>query len=90
LTNIEANACGTTVMASRVPGLIDSVDEGVSGLLFEHGNIDQFTELAVRLLKDDSYRKSLEMGGLRWAANFSWDKAARATEEILKRVVSEL
>jgi glycosyltransferase involved in cell wall biosynthesis len=90
LTNIEANACGTTVMASRVPGLIDSVDEGVSGLLFEHGNIDQFTEMAVRLLKDDSYRKSLEMGGLRWAANFSWDKAARATEEILKRVVSEL
>lgn len=90
LTNIEANACGTTVLASRVPGLVDSVDEGVSGLLFEHGNIDQFSELVVKILQDDSYRKSLEMGGLRWAANFSWDKAARETEEILKKVVSEL
>ncbi len=90
LTNIEANACGTTVLASRVPGLVDSVDEGISGLLFEHGNIDQFAGLAVRLLQDDNYRKSLEMGALRWAANFSWDKAAKETEEILKKVVSEL
>ena len=90
LTNIEANACGTTVLASRVPGLVDSVDEGVSGLLFEHGNIDQFSELTVGLLKDHDHRKSLEMGGLRWAANFSWDKTAKATEEILKKVVSAL
>jgi glycosyltransferase involved in cell wall biosynthesis len=90
LTNIEANACGTTVLAARVPGLLDSVDEGVSGLLFEHGEIDQFAALAIKLLTDDGYRKSLEMGGLRWAANFSWDKTARATEEILKKVVSSL
>jgi glycosyltransferase involved in cell wall biosynthesis len=90
LTNIEANACGTTVLAARVPGLMDSVDEGVSGLLFEHGEIDQFAALAIKLLTDDGYRKSLEMGGLRWAANFSWDKTARATEEILKKVVSSL
>jgi glycosyltransferase involved in cell wall biosynthesis len=90
LTNIEANACGTTVLAAKVPGLVDSVDEGVSGLLFEHGEIDQFATLAIKLLTDENYRKSLEMGGLRWAANFSWDKAARATEEILKKVVSSL
>jgi glycosyltransferase involved in cell wall biosynthesis len=90
LTNIEANACGTTVLAARVPGLVDSVDEGVSGLLFDHGDIDQFSALAVKLLKDDQYRKSLEMGGLRWAANFSWDNAAKSTEDILKKVVSAL
>ncbi len=88
LTNIEANACGTTVLAARVPGLKDSVDEGRSGLLFEHGEIDQFAGLAIKILKDENYRKGLEMGGLRWAANFSWDKTARATEDILKKVVS--
>lgn len=87
LTNIEANACGTAVLAARVPGLQDSVDEGRSGLLFEHGNIDQLSDLAVKLLTDEEFRRAIEMGGLRWAANFSWDKAARETEEILKRTI---
>jgi glycosyltransferase involved in cell wall biosynthesis len=86
LTNIEANACGTAVLASRVPGLQDSVDEGNSGLLFEFGDIQGFAALAIKLLHDEKYRKALEMGGLRWAANFSWDKTARATEDILKRI----
>ena len=87
LSNIEANACGTAVLAARVPGLKDSVDEGRSGLLFEYGNSLQFSELAVRILKDDDYRRGLEMGGLRWAANFSWDKAARETENIMNRII---
>lgn len=87
LSNIEANACGTAVLAARVPGLRDSVDEGRSGLLFEHGNIDDFSEKAIKILKDDDFRRSLEMGGLRWAAGFSWDKAASETERILKEII---
>ena len=87
LTNIEANACGTTVIASRVPGLKDSVDEGSSGLLFDYGNIGEFTKLAVKLLSNGEFRRSLEMGGLRWAANFSWDKTAQATENLLKKII---
>ncbi|MEE9555100.1 MAG: glycosyltransferase family 4 protein [candidate division Zixibacteria bacterium] len=87
LSNIEANACGTAVLAARVPGLRDSVDEGRSGLLFEYGNIDDYSEKAVKILQDDDYRRGLEMGGLRWAAQFSWDKAANETERILKGII---
>lgn len=87
LTNIEANACGTAVLAARVPGLQDSVDEGSSGLLFEHGNSEELADLARTVLSDESLRRSLEMGGLRWAANFSWDKAALETERILKDLI---
>jgi glycosyltransferase involved in cell wall biosynthesis len=88
LTNIEANACGTAVLAARVPGLKDSVDNGNSGLLFEFGDIESFVSLAVKMFEDCTFRKGLEMGGLRWAANFSWDKAARMTEELLKRIIA--
>jgi len=87
LSNIEANACGTAVLASNVPGLKDSVDDGKSGFLFDFGNVNEFAALAIRLLADENLRRNLEMEGLRWAANFSWDKAARATEEIIKRIV---
>jgi glycosyltransferase involved in cell wall biosynthesis len=88
LTNIEANACGTAVLAARVPGLQDSVDEGNSGLLFEYGNVEAYVSLAIKMLCDNVFRRGLEMGGLRWAANFSWDKAAKATEDIIKGIIA--
>ena len=35
LTNIEANACGTAVIAANSPGLRDSVKDGETGFLYE-------------------------------------------------------
>ena len=76
LTNIEANSCGTTVVAADSPGLCDSVRDGVSGRLYQFGNIDQMTERITEILTDDDQRQKLEQGGLEWAAKFNWDKAA--------------
>jgi glycosyltransferase involved in cell wall biosynthesis len=87
LTNIEANACGTPVLAARVPGLRDSVDEGVSGLLFEHGNVDQFAWKAVKILSDSECRHKLEKGALAHAAKFSWDNTALETEQLMNRIL---
>ncbi|MCP4705802.1 MAG: glycosyltransferase family 4 protein, partial [candidate division Zixibacteria bacterium] len=36
LTNIEANACGTAVIAANSPGLRDSVKDGETGFLYEY------------------------------------------------------
>jgi len=88
LTNIEANACGTTVLASRVPGLQDSVDDNKSGLLFEFGNVREFTEKAVKILSDNEYRSNLEKGALLHAAKYSWEKAADQTEKLMEMVLS--
>jgi glycosyltransferase involved in cell wall biosynthesis len=88
LTNIEANACGTTVLASRVPGLRDSVDDNKSGLLFEFGNVGEFTEKAIKILSDNEYRSVLEKGALVHAAKYSWDKAADQTEKLMEPVLS--
>lgn len=88
LTNIEANACGTPVLAARVPGLRDSVDEGVSGLLFEHGNIDEFAWKAVKIIAEHDYRQQLEKGALSHAAKFSWEKTALETEQLMNLILS--
>jgi glycosyltransferase involved in cell wall biosynthesis len=87
LTNIEANACGTPVLAARVPGLRDSVDEGKSGLLFEHGNVQEFSQKAITILGDKDYRSQLESGALAHAANFSWDKTAEQTEQLMNLIL---
>lgn len=89
LTNIEANACGTPVLAARVPGLRDSVDEGRSGLLFEYGNVNEFVEKAIKILADAEFRSALERGAVAHAARFSWDKAADETERLMELVLAE-
>lgn len=89
LTNIEANACGTPVIASNVPGLKDSVIDGKTGLLFEYGNVQQLSQCMVKILSDESYRENLIRGGLSWAKNFSWDEAALKTLELMEDIIKE-
>ncbi|UCD16263.1 MAG: glycosyltransferase family 4 protein, partial [Candidatus Zixiibacteriota bacterium] len=76
LTNIEANSCGTTVVAANTPGLRDSVRDGFSGLLYEYGDIEQLAEKVELILTDRKLRGKLETGALEWAARFNWDAAA--------------
>jgi len=87
LTNIEANACGTPVIASNVPGLRDSVVPDKSGLLYEYGNVEQLFGCLIKILSDHDYRSKLTQGGLDWAKNFSWDQVAEKTLELIERTV---
>jgi len=83
LTNIEANACGTTVIAARTPGLKDSVKDGVSGFLYEYGDVDDLTAKLLAILQDSAVRQRLEAGGLEWADRFNWDTAAAEFEALI-------
>ena len=87
LTVIESNACGTPVIASRSPGLVDSVRDGVSGLLVPHGDVGELTDALRRLLTDASLRARLASGGLEWARRFSWDRAADEAWQVARAVV---
>jgi glycosyltransferase involved in cell wall biosynthesis len=87
LTNIEANSVGTAVVAANSPGLRDSVQNGVTGFLYEHGDIDQLAEKLLLILEDNSLREKLQQGGLAWAEKFNWDDAARKFEQLAVDVV---
>ncbi len=89
LTNIEANACGTPVVASNVPGLRDSVLDGKTGLLFKYGDVRDLAEKLSRILTDASLRSRLIDGGREWAQNFSWNRTARKFSNLLEQVVGE-
>ncbi|MFQ5607360.1 MAG: glycosyltransferase family 4 protein [Candidatus Zixiibacteriota bacterium] len=89
LTNIEANACGTAVIAADVEGLRDSVKRGESGLLYPYGDLEALTDSLARVLGDDEERRRLESGGLRWASLFSWDEAAEKFMEVVRRTVED-
>lgn len=73
LTVIEANACGTPVIASDSDGLRDSVRDGITGILVPHGNVEDLAAEMDRLGGDPVLRSVLGKNGREWAAGFNWD-----------------
>ncbi len=87
LTVVESNACGTPVVASRSPGLVDSVQDGVSGILVPHGDPARLATELERVLTDGELRARLSRGGLAWARRFDWDRAAAEAWQVACAVV---
>jgi len=86
LTVLEANACGTPVIASRVPGLRDAVRDGETGLLYGFGETADLAGKITRLLRDRAYREKLSAEALRWSQSFTWERAAAETLAVLEEV----
>ena len=87
ITVIEANSCGTAVIASDVKGLRDSVKHGYTGYLVEPKNADILAKAMEFLIDHPLERKRLEKNSLIWSRYFSWDKSAW---EFLMIIRSEL
>lgn len=82
ITVIEASSFGTPGVAFRVPGLSESIKEGVSGLLVETN--EELINAIVKILTDSVLRRRLARGAKEWAEKFSWDNSAKAGMKILK------
>ncbi|OGK15517.1 hypothetical protein A2774_04475 [Candidatus Roizmanbacteria bacterium RIFCSPHIGHO2_01_FULL_39_12c] len=76
ITSIEANACGTPVVASDVPGLRDSVLNPHSGFLVPYGSVEEIAQKIELLIKDNNLRNEFSKRALEWAKNFDWQKSA--------------
>ncbi len=88
LTVVEANACGTPVVAANVPGLRDSVVDGETGLLYEFGNIDDLIAKMRVFLENTETRNSFRERALAWAAKFDWEVATDETLAIIRRTIA--
>jgi len=89
LTVIEANACGTPVIASDSDGLRDSVRNGSTGILVPHGSIEDLAAEMNRLAENPSLRSELGRNGLEWASGFNWDVTSDRMIEIMKETVNQ-
>jgi glycosyltransferase involved in cell wall biosynthesis len=87
LTVVEANACGTAVVASRSPGLVDSVRDGETGLLVRHGDARALADALDRVLTDAPLRRSLEEKGLAWSLTFTWERCADEAFAVLEHTL---
>ena len=81
-TLLEAMACGSAIVASRVAGIPDVVADGVEGLLVPPGNPGALREALTRLTADP--QKRAEMGQAAASRAFrelTWDRVASTLED---------
>jgi glycosyltransferase involved in cell wall biosynthesis len=83
ITTIEANACGTPVVASDVPGLRDSVRNPSTGFLCQYGSEEDFSNKIVKILEDQDLRQIMEEKSVQWAEKFDWQKSAEQTVRLI-------
>ncbi len=81
---MEANACGTPVVGYRVPGLVDSIKDGETGVLVEN-----YTQMAQRVLELWERREEYDRlvnNCLKWAKEYSSYNFEARVKELLSYI----
>lgn len=92
IVNLEAMACGTPVVASRVGGIPEVVDDGRTGLLVDvdDGFEANLARALDTVLGDPAAAGRMgEAGRLRAVGEFGWDAVARRTAALYAEILKQ-
>jgi glycosyltransferase involved in cell wall biosynthesis len=87
LVQLEAMACGCPVVAARA-GAIPEVSGGAA-MLFDPLNPEEMADAILKTVTKTDVRKCMIEKGLRRAKEFSWDRCAAETLQVLEEVVAK-
>jgi D-inositol-3-phosphate glycosyltransferase len=89
LVALEAQACGTPVVAAAVGGLVTAVRDGISGCLVDGHDPAEWARVIGGLLHEPARRARLSAGGVEHAREFSWDSTAERLLAAYRAAVAE-
>ncbi|HKY71407.1 MAG TPA: glycosyltransferase family 4 protein [Nitrospira sp.] len=85
---VEALAAGKAVVATRVGGVPEVVDEGRTGLLVAPEQPEELSAAVLALLRDDAKRKAMEESGMHAArSRFDVKASVAAMERLYRQLV---
>ena len=87
LAPLEAMACGTPVVASDIPALVEAV--GTAALLVSPDNVFDIARGLHEILLDDDRRRQLSNAGRAQAARFQWERTAGEVLAIYREILSK-
>lgn len=87
LPPLEAAACGVPVVTSNISSLPEVVGE--AGELVNPNNYQEITNALEKILLSEKLQKEMSVKSLKQAKKFSWEKCARETHYVYKKVLDE-
>jgi glycosyltransferase involved in cell wall biosynthesis len=88
ISNLEAAACGTPVIAANSPGIRESVIDGETGFLVPQDDPEAMAAAMRGLVQSPDLVNVLGAAGRKFAQTFTWDRSADETLAHLEEVVS--
>ena len=73
LVAIEAQACGTPVIAARVGGLPTAVRDGITGVLVDGHEPSNWATHILDVVLNEGLRAKLSTGAIAHASHFGWE-----------------
>jgi len=89
LVALEAQACGTPVVAAAVGGLVLGVRDGVSGVLVDGHDAADWARVLCGLLRSPGRLDRLGTGAAAHAREFSWGRTAAGLLAVYRDTVTE-
>jgi D-inositol-3-phosphate glycosyltransferase len=89
LVALEAQACGTPVVATAIGGLRTAVSDGISGSLVDGHDPKAWSAVISRLIMEPQRRLLLGMNAVEHASHFGWQGTARKTLDVYDWALSK-
>ena len=89
LVALEAQACGTPVLAANVGGLPKAVSHGRSGILVDGHDFHSWSAELEKLYDRRAYRAVLGTGAAAHAMSFGWQRTAQLTSESYRHAAEQ-
>ena len=87
VVSLEANACKTPVIGTKVGGIVDVIENWYNGFLVEQKNPNQIAEKIIKLAEDKELREEVGKNGRKKVIKeFNWDKIANEIIKIYKTI----
>lgn len=85
---VEAMACETPVVASRVGGIMEIVKDGINGILVEPRNVRDLEKAILMVLQDDQLARKLSQKGRETVeSKFTWRHAVEQISKAYQRII---
>jgi glycosyltransferase involved in cell wall biosynthesis len=86
---IEAMASGLPVVAPNSGGLLDFVEDGVNGLLYQADDSRSLVETVRRLVEDEALAIRLGLHGRATAEQHGWDQVVKSLLETYQKAIAD-
>lgn len=87
LVNIEANSVSTPVVAYYSQGLIDSVKNGMSGVIVEKNTPEALAKAVDEILANKRKYSRFQKGARAWSRNFTWKKSSALSLRLINTII---